>query len=83
MVKGLPQGGSGIHFRLTNKTVPDFNHGGNWVAMHKEGAIAPGIFTCFSPCPRGGSHVYEWTADARATKSGAILKRAKAVATHP
>ena len=82
-VTGLPKGATGINFKLTDMNVPDFNHGGGWVAMSKDGTVPAGAFQYFSPCPPDGSHTYEWTADARAAKDGKTLVRAKASRKYP
>ncbi|MEI6801238.1 MAG: hypothetical protein WCO04_18785, partial [Pseudomonadota bacterium] len=83
VVSGLPNGAKGIYFRLTDKNVPTYNHGGGWVAIVKDGTIKPGAFTYLSPCPPDGSHIYEWSADARATPTGKLIKRAKASRLYP
>ncbi len=80
---GLPSGTTGIYFKLTDRNVPDFDHGGGWVAIAKDSTVPTGAFHYLSPCPPDGSHTYEWTADARTAKDGKLLLRAKASRKYP
>ena len=75
----LPENTKLIIFKLKDKDVPNYNHGGGKVKMDsileiKEGetnygkydyVIKPGSFKYKSPCPPDGKHTYEWTADVR------------------
>ena len=83
VIKGLPKGTVGVYFRLTDKNAPDYNHGGGWAKITKDGTITPGAFKYQSPCPPGGSHLYEWTADARTVEQGQSLSRATSSRNYP
>ena len=85
MLQNVPNGTKFIYFKLTDKNVPSYNHGGGWVEYKGENEIAPGSFTYKSPCPPSGKHNYEWTASAKAKKglfAGTIAK-AKASKYYP
>ena len=84
-VSGLPKGTKFIQFRLKDKNVPLYNHGGGWVEMSKDGTTPMNSFKYQSPCPPSGQHVYEWTAQAKDKKGfGAkTLGTAKAARKYP
>ena len=84
-VSGLPEGTKFIQFRLKDKNVPSYNHGGGWVEMSKDGQAPENSFKYKSPCPPSGQHVYEWTAIAKDKKGfGAkTLGTAKAARKYP
>ena len=84
-VVSVPKGTTVIEFRLRDKDVPGYNHGGGSVAMNRDGMVPRGVFTYKSPCPPGGRHKYEWTATAKDRK-GFGAKRlgvARAVRFYP
>ena len=84
-LQNVPSGTKFIHFKLTDKDVPGYNHGGGWVEYKGENKILPGSFKYKSPCPPNGKHNYEWTASAKAKKgmfAGTIAK-AKASKYYP
>ena len=72
-VKDVPAGTKYIRFKLIDRDVPSFNHGGGVVAYTGGKVIAPGQFTYKSPCPPNGAHIYEWRATAQTSKSGGKL----------
>jgi len=84
-VSGLPNGTKFVQFRLKDKNVPSYNHGGGWVKMSEDGAAVPNSFKYNSPCPPNGWHVYEWTATAKSKKGygGKKLGIAKASRKYP
>ena len=85
ILQNVPNGTKFIYFKLTDKNVPSYNHGGGWVEYKGENEIAPGSFTYKSPCPPNGKHNYEWTASAKEKKglfAGTIAK-AKASKYYP
>ena len=51
VVTGLPEGTNAVIFRLVDKDVPSFNHGGGTVSMLADGIVPQGSFTYKSPCP--------------------------------
>jgi len=81
IVSGLPAGTTKVNFRLKDKNVPSYNHGGGTVKMSKDGVVPRGMFKYESPCPPSGSHKYEWTATAKANLK--VLGKAKAVRNYP
>ena len=84
-LSGVPDGTKWIYFKMVDKDVPNYNHGGGWVKYEGQSEVAPGAFTYKSPCPPNGSHTYEWRAEAKKQKasySGAIGK-AKAAKLYP
>lgn len=82
-LKGVPEGTKFIRFKLTDKNVPSYNHGGGTVAWEGAGSVPAGAFKYKSPCPPGGAHVYEWTATAQTKKNGGKLGEAKAKRKYP
>jgi phosphatidylethanolamine-binding protein (PEBP) family uncharacterized protein len=82
-LKDVPKGTRFIKFRLVDRDVPSYNHGGGTVAWAGEKTIQPGAFKYKSPCPPNGRHSYEWTATAQAEKSGGKLAVAKARRNYP
>lgn len=82
-LKDVPAGSKFIRFKLTDRDVPDYNHGGGTVAWNGEGAVPAGAFKYKSPCPPNGPHSYEWTATAMTKKNGGKLGEAKAKREYP
>ena len=82
-LQGVPDGTKFIRFKLKDKNVPHYNHGGGTVAWNGEAAVRAGAFKYQSPCPPNGSHVYEWTATAMSKKNGGKLAEAKAKRKYP
>jgi phosphatidylethanolamine-binding protein (PEBP) family uncharacterized protein len=79
----VPEGTKYIRFKLVDKNVPGFDHGGGVVAYSGQATINPGAFKYKSPCPPNGAHKYEWTATAQSKKSGGKLATAKAAREYP
>jgi len=63
-LSNVPEGTGYIEFKLVDRDVPGYNHGGGGVEYTGQDVIEPGAFRYKSPCPPSGSHTYEWTADA-------------------
>lgn len=82
-VKDVPDGTAFIRFKLVDRDVPGFNHGGGVVAYGGGDVIAAGQFKYKQPCPPDGVHRYEWTATAQSKKNGGKLAVAKAVRPYP
>lgn len=75
IVQGVPKGTTKVIFKMVDKNVPGYNHGGGTVKMGSSGKIRPGAFKYKSPCPPNGTHTYEWTATAKAgSKTVAVAK---------
>ena len=64
IIKGLPSGTEYVKFKLRDRDVPGYNHGGGTVKVNSNGKVAKNSFKYKSPCPPSGSHTYEWTATA-------------------
>jgi hypothetical protein len=84
VVSGVPAGTVGILFTLTDLAVPDFNHGGGWAEMTKDGKVPANAFAYLCPCPPGEVHRYRWTAEAKTKKwFGKTLATATAERRYP
>lgn len=81
-LSGVPDGTEKIRFKMVDRNVPRYNHGGGTVKYTGKNTIAPGAFRYKSPCPPGGKHTYEWTATALG-KGGKKLATAKASKKYP
>lgn len=79
---GVPDGAVSIRFKMVDRDVPSYPHGGGTVPWTGEATIAPGAFEYKSPCPPSGSHTYEWTATAL-DAAGNELAVAKASKRYP
>ena len=81
----VPEGTKFIYFKLTDKDVPGYKHGGGVVEFSGQNVIEPGAFKYQSPCPPSGSHTYEWQATAKSKKSlfGGKIGQAKASVKYP
>ena len=82
-LKDVPAGTKYIRFKLVDRDVPGYNHGGGLVAYTGQSVIAPGAFKYKSPCPPSGRHTYEWRATAQSRKNGGKLGVAKAARKYP
>lgn len=69
-VRDLPAGTQSIVFKMVDRNVPRYNHGGGKVNVSRSGQLPAGAFRYKSPCPPSGSHVYEWTATAKSAPGG-------------
>jgi hypothetical protein len=76
-LKGVPEGTTSVHFKLTDLDAPAYNHGGGTVAVTHDGTLPFGAFTHKSPCPPGGVHTYEWTATALQGKKKLAVAKAR------
>jgi phosphatidylethanolamine-binding protein (PEBP) family uncharacterized protein len=64
---------------------PNYDHGGGTIEYTGNNIIEPGAFKYQSPCPRSGSHRYQWTATAK-EKTGFFsgsLGKAQATKRYP
>lgn len=79
----VPNGTARLAFRMIDRQVPGYPHGGGTVAYAGGNAIAAGAFTFKGPCPPAGAHhVYQWTVRAL-DRAGNTLGSASAEATFP
>ncbi len=81
-LSGVPKGTVKLKFKMVDRNVRSYNHGGGTVKYSGKNTIAPGAFKYKSPCPPNGRHTYEWTATAYG-KSGKKLGKAKAARQYP
>ena len=82
-LKDVPEGTKYIRFKLVDRNVTSFNHGGGVVKWDGKAQIPAGAFKYKAPCPPNGVHSYEWTATAQSKKSGGKLGQAKARRDYP
>ena len=59
-LKSVPEGTVLLKFRMKDKNVPTYNHGGGKTEYKGNNTIDPGAFKYKSPCPPGRTHTYEW-----------------------
>lgn len=81
VIRDLPPGTETVEFRLVDRQVPDYNHGGATLRLTQSGTVPSGVFQYQSPCPPGGAHTYRWTATARQGRQ--VLGRATADRRYP
>lgn len=82
-LRDVPEGTAFIRFKMVDRDVPGYNHGGGVVAWDGADTVPAGAFKYKSPCPPDGQHRYEWTATAQSKKSGGKLGTAKAARLYP
>lgn len=63
-LSNVPPGTTTIRFRMTDQEVPSYPHGGGDVAYTGQSEVPEGAFSYYGPCPRGGSHTYDWSIEA-------------------
>jgi len=83
VLKDVPAGTNYIRFKLVDRDVPGYNHGGGVVKYNGQTVIERGAFKYKSPCPPNGRHTYEWRATAQKRKNGGKLGLAKAARKYP
>ena len=82
-LNNVPEGTKFLKFKMKDKNVPSFNHGGGKIEYFGESVIEPGAFTYKSPCGPNGKHTYEWTVTAQSEKNSGKLAVAKAKKKQP
>jgi hypothetical protein len=81
IVSEVPNGTAQLVFKMVDKDVPTYPHGGGIVAFTGNSEIPAGAFSYRGPCPPNGQqHVYEWTVQAldgkgKALASATIVER--------
>ena len=64
-VSEVPRGTVHLAFKMVDKDVPTYPHGGGLVAFTGSSEISAGAFSYKGPCPPNGQHhMYEWTVKA-------------------
>ena len=53
-LSGIPKGAKWAYFKLQDRNVPGYKHGGGWVELKDNTTINSGIFDYKSPCPPSG-----------------------------
>jgi phosphatidylethanolamine-binding protein (PEBP) family uncharacterized protein len=82
VLKDVPAGTTKLKFRMTDRDVPGYNHGGGTVSDAGGTTVKPGAFKYKSPCPPNGSHNYQWTVMAL-DGTGKTVGSAKASKRYP
>ena len=82
-LRDVPEGTKYIRFKLVDRDVPSYNHGGGVVAYNGQSTIAPGAFKYKSPCPPNGSHTYEWRATAQTKKNDGKIATTSTAKVYP
>ena len=82
-LNNVPEGTKFLKFKMKDKNVPSFNHGGGKIEYFGESVVEPGAFTYKSPCGPNGKHTYEWTVTAQSEKNSGKLAVAKAKKKQP
>lgn len=81
----VPAGTAKLQFRMTDRNVPSFHHGGGTVAFSGQGSVPCGAFSSgfVGPSPPPGQvHIYEFTIKALSA-TGAVLATATAQRKYP
>ena len=61
----VPTGTARLAFKMVDKNVPSYPHGGGTIAYDGGREISAGAFSFKGPCPPSGQrHTYEWTVKA-------------------
>ena len=61
ILSAIPKDAKWAYFKLQDRNVRHYNHGGGWVELKGNTTINPGVFEYKSPCPPNGQHTYRWT----------------------
>lgn len=65
IVSDVPAGTARLAFKMVDKNVPSYPHGGGTIAYDDAREIPTGAFSYKGPCPPSGQrHTYEWTVQA-------------------
>ncbi len=82
-VADVPAGTAKLTFKMTDKNVPTYPHGGGTVAYTGKNEIAAGAFSYKGPCPPAGQqHLYEWMVQAT-DQSGKVTASVTATEKFP
>jgi phosphatidylethanolamine-binding protein (PEBP) family uncharacterized protein len=82
-VTEVPQGTTRLAFRMVDKNVPTYPHGGGTVDYQGKTVIPGGAFSYKGPCPPPSQqHSYEWTVQAL-DANGRALAAAIAIQKFP
>jgi phosphatidylethanolamine-binding protein (PEBP) family uncharacterized protein len=82
-VSDVPEGTVHLTFKMIDKNVPNYPHGGGTIAYEGKNEIPSGAFAYTGPCPPAGQqHAYKWTVRAL-DANGKELASAVAVGKFP
>jgi len=82
-IEDVPAGTKRLDFKMVDRDVPTYPHGGGSVAYDGGREIRAGAFSYQGPCPPAGQrHGYEWTVRAL-DENGKAIASATASATFP
>jgi phosphatidylethanolamine-binding protein (PEBP) family uncharacterized protein len=82
-VSDVPPDTARLAFRMVDREVPSYPHGGGTVAYMGKDDIPAGAFSFKGPCPPPGQqHTYEWTVQAL-DRGGKAIGSAKAAEKFP
>jgi phosphatidylethanolamine-binding protein (PEBP) family uncharacterized protein len=82
-VSEVPTGTARLAFKMIDKQVPTYPHGGGTIAYTGGSEIPAGAFSYKGPCPPSGQqHTYEWTVQAL-DQNGKVLASTRAEAKFP
>src|ERR1035438_10393327 len=80
IVSEVPTGTVQLVFKMVDKAVPTYPHGGGIIAYTGNSEIPAGAFSYKGPCPpKGQQHTYEWTVHAL-DKNGKVVASTTEVA---
>lgn len=83
-VSDVPPGTARLSFKMVDKNVPTYQHGGGTVTYHGIREIPAGAFSYKGPCPPSGQqHTYEWTVQALDRGGSAIAATTSAAKFPP
>ena len=78
-VSEVPAGTVKLAFRMIDREVPTYPHGGGTIAYSGSSDVPAGAFSYKGPCPPGGQqHSYQWTVQALDSKGHAIASTSAA-----
>ena len=82
-VSDVPKETVRLTFKMIDKNVPNYPHGGGTIAYEGKNDIPSGAFTYTGPCPPAGQqHAYEWTVRAL-DANGKVLASAVSIGKFP
>jgi phosphatidylethanolamine-binding protein (PEBP) family uncharacterized protein len=83
VVSDVPTGTARLAFKMVDRNVPTYPHGGGTVAYRGAREIPAGAISYKGPCPPAGEqHMYEWTIRAL-DESGKTIASTTAAAKFP
>jgi phosphatidylethanolamine-binding protein (PEBP) family uncharacterized protein len=82
-ISDVPMGTARLSFKMLDKDLPTYHHGGGIIAYVGNSEIPAGAFSYTGPCPPPGQqHTYEWTVQAL-DQNGKAIASESAVGKFP